>query len=142
MLKLALLFCICLSLLFGCTVPTRVIVFNGSGDVITLAYKKNRVEQVQLLVPPNGSVEVKGLLDHDFYVVSKSHVYSYPILSPPESFINNVGFGPFFKRILKVGFFDDLCIYLISVEAGFKNADDQPKGFPLCPESSELSSGA
>lgn len=140
--KLSLLLGLCVTFVVGCTVPTRVIVFNDSSGVITLTYKKSHTEKVELSVPSHGNVEVKGLLDHDFYVVSQSRLYSYPILFPPESFIENAGFGFFLKRVLKVSLREDLCIYLIMVESEFQDAEDQPKGFPLCPEKSQPFSGS
>lgn len=120
---------------FGCTVPMHVIFVNASPVDVVLIFKNENREMESLTVKANEGVEIKRLLDIRFSIRSHTSTFDYGVQLVPQTFIEHVGFGPFFKRVVRAQFMADNCIYLIvpGEKLPSSTASPQPHGFPLCP---------
>jgi len=128
----------CSVMIGGCTVPTTVIFLNSTNHDVLVFYTGDGHNRTSTAIKPNSVAEIKSLLDMRFSIQSNGSTMDYvPNLpsSVPESLIANVGFGPFFKRIVKAQLGADKCVYLLknSQETLNRQLDPQPPGFPLCP---------
>lgn len=122
----------------ACTVPTRVILFNGTSQDIDLLYRDMSGDFTESNVKAKFMIEIAGLLSARFSIRTQSHNYEYIREVVPESFITHVGIGPFFKRVAKAQLENDWCIYLVdaSTELPAESFPIQPPGYPLCPNNS------
>jgi len=126
-----------LSVIAGCTVEMHVILFNNSQDDITLVFRNDDRKLENVVVKSHEQVKVKGLLEMSFSIRSSStNAYAMSV-GDISSFVEHVGFGPFFERIVKAQLESDGCIYLVGIKDKFPIAEKgiQPEGFPLCPKS-------
>jgi len=127
----------CLISITSCSVPVQVILFNSSlGDIIIMSKKGTDREVVNVVVKVNEQVKITTLLDSEFSIRSQSSIYAYERGVIPISFVETIGFWPFFERVAKAQLESDGCIYLIPVkeELPVHEFGMQPEGFPLCPK--------
>jgi hypothetical protein len=130
------LFVFCLSVLSGCSVPTRVKLFNASNSEVVIEYKNEKSLIVHTTLVNGHSREFTALLDKNFTIKSSDKKYLYQMSMVPEIFITHRGVGPFFKRVVKAQLHENKCIYLVSsdIDLPVNAFESQPEGFPLCPK--------
>jgi len=124
----------------ACSVSTTVIFANASKHSVSISFKDDRHMIVSLIIAPNSTVEIKHLLDASFSIVTPESTMEYERTPAPVTYIEQIGFGPFLKRVVKAQLENDGCIYLLSKEDAIPNQqhEAQPPDFPLCPQVSTL----
>lgn len=122
-------------LLISCSVPTIVLFSNATLHEIIITYRNEKREEKHIIVKPSEQIEINRLLDVDFSISFSNKNYNYKMRPIPESYIDDIGVGPYLKRVVKAKLWNDGCIYLVKIKSDFEaeNKFDQPKGFPLCP---------
>jgi len=130
------LFACCLLFLSGCSVPTRVELFNASNSEVAIEYKNEKSLLFYTTLANGNSKEFTALLDKDFSIKSSDKKYLYQMSMVPEIFIKHRGVGPFFKRVVKAQLHENKCIYLVpsDIDLPVNAFESQPEGFPLCPK--------
>lgn len=119
----------------GCTKSTTVIFANATSHSVSISYKDDNHKIAVEIIAPNATVEIKHLLDDRFSIRTSKSTMNYERNVVPGSYIDQIGFGPFFKRIVKAQLEQDGCIYLLSKDEKIPNQRHkaQPPDFPVCP---------
>jgi hypothetical protein len=120
-------------MLAACSIQTTVVIANASNRVVTISYKDDSHKISELLLEPGSTQEIKHLLDVHFTIRSSALIANYERAVIPDAYVQNSGFGPFFRRTVKVQLENDKCIYIVNVDVGSGAHPAQPAGFPLCP---------
>ncbi|MES2117264.1 MAG: hypothetical protein V4578_19040 [Pseudomonadota bacterium] len=121
--------------LAACSMPTTVMFANATNRGVAISYKDDSHKIATLAVAPNSVVEVKHLLDVHFSIRTAESVMNYEREVVPGTYIEDIGFGPFSKRVVKAQLENDGCVYLLAGKDDIPNRrhEVQPDGFPLCP---------
>ncbi len=124
-----------LSVIAGCSVPTHVILFNNSLNDISIEFKNDDRNLERVTINSHQKIKIKGLLEMGFSINSNSSLKTYAMsMGDISSYIEQIGFGPFFERVAKAQLEDNGCIYLVDINVEFPMHElgKQPEGFPLC----------
>jgi hypothetical protein len=89
-----------LAALTACSLPMTIIFANATNRSVEITYKDAH-KIVTLVIAPNSTVEIKHLLDVHFSIRTPESIIDYERKVVPGTYIEDIGFGPFLKRIVK-----------------------------------------
>lgn len=119
----------------GCTIPETCLLYNNTGQNITIIQsKKHESQRKELNLLAGSSVKIGegGWLAYKYQIVAQDAVWNYNPTIIDANYISESGFDRVFKAQIE----NNGCIYILQPNQKFPihKFNEQPKGFPLLPK--------